>query len=426
MSKAVFVPSTPNEMVAMAREAVDLSMNKRPGPVVVVMPRDFGDAKVDLSENNKSQNLEPELSKEIQNQCNQLADVLKKSKTPLIIAGELARQKENRTALKEFAHKLGAPVLAAYRCQDVVDNDDKHYAGHLEINHVRYQEQLVRDADFIVVAGSRLDGITSREETIINGNAWAHIYNDETVLERFDAGFKLQGSVSSVLCCLTDKLNELRQDSLAWRDQAHKSFNDFSAPGSYPIFGNVDMSKIAQQARKLLPDNAIIITDGGSYARWIHRFFRFKAPLTQGGSASGAMGAAVPGSIGAFLATNDKRPVIAFCGDGGFMMTGQEISTAVRENIPVKIVVCDNNVHGSIIKGQLDKYGAANAFATVMGSPDFIKLAEGYGAAAWKVEDTEAWTSALTQALEHNGPALIHIKFDPEDIAPYGNEKDAV
>ena len=80
-------------------------------------------------------------------------------------------------------------------------------------------------------------------------------------------------------------------------------------------------------------------------------------------------------------------------------------------------------MHGSIIKGQLDKYGAANAFATVMGSPDFIKLAEGYGAAAWKVEDTETWSNALTQALEHDGPALIHIKFDPKDIAPYGNEK---
>ena len=188
----------------------------------------------------------------------------------------------------------------------------------------------------------------------------------------------------------------------------------------------MDLSIIADQARKRLPDNAVIITDGGSYARWIHRFFKFKDPLTQGGSASGAMGAAVPGSIGASLATNDGRPVIAFCGDGGFMMTGQELSTAVRENIPVKIIVCDNNVHGSIIKGQLDKYGASNAFATVMESPDFVKIAEGYGAAVWKVESTATWDRSFTQALDHNGPALIHIKFDPRDIAPYGNEKDAV
>ena len=111
--------------------------------------------------------------------------------------------------------------MAAYRCQDVIDNHDKHYAGHLEINHVSYQEQLIKDADFIVVAGSRLDSITSREETIINDDAWAHIYNDETVLERFDARFKFKASVASALYYLTEKLNEPRQDNLAWRDQTH-------------------------------------------------------------------------------------------------------------------------------------------------------------------------------------------------------------
>ena len=107
------------------------------------------------------------------------------------------------------------------------------------------------------------------------------------------------------------------------------------------------------------------------------------------------MGGGVPGSIGAALATNDGRPVVAFTGDGGFMMSGQELSTAVREGIPVKIVVCDNNVHGSILKGQVDKYGADHAFATVMQSPDFAQIAKGYGAAAWTVRTTAAWKPAL-------------------------------
>ena len=94
MSKAVFIPSTPEEMVAMAKEAIDLSMDKRPGPVVVVMPRDFGDAKVDCSANNKIQNLQPELSKETQHQCVQLADTLKKSKPrSLLPANWLVKKK---------------------------------------------------------------------------------------------------------------------------------------------------------------------------------------------------------------------------------------------------------------------------------------------------------------------------------------------
>ena len=169
-----------------------------------------------------------------------------------------------------------------------------------------------------------------------------------------------------------------------------------------------------------------MLTDGGSYARWIHRFYRFKDPLTQGGTASGAMGAGVPGAIGAARATSDGRPIVAFAGDGGFMMTGQELSTAVREKIPIKVVVCDNDVHGSIIKGQWDKYGTDRAFGTVMQSPDFMQIAKGYGAAAWCVDSTELWASTFTKALAHDGPALIHIKLDSRDIAPYGNEKDAV
>ena len=426
MAKAVFVPSTPEEMISMAKEAIELSMDKRPGPVVVVMPRDFGDAEIDFSTGSEMQNSQTGCNTEISQQCDDFIKALKNSKFPLIIAGELARQKKGRSALLNFANKLAAPVLAAYRCQDVIDNYDEHYAGHLEINPVKYQDSLIANADFIVVIGSRLDGITSREETLLSDKLWAHIHEDNLVLERFDAKFKVTASVASALSYLTNRLDEQKKEMVAWRDDAHESYINFSSPGSYPVFGEVDLSIIADQARKRLPDNAVIITDGGSYARWIHRFFKFKAPLTQGGSASGAMGAAVPGSIGASLATNDGRPVIAFCGDGGFMMTGQELSTAVRENIPVKIIVCDNNVHGSIIKGQLDKYGASNAFATVMESPDFVKIAEGYGAAVWKVESTATWDRSFTQALDHNGPALIHIKFDPRDIAPYGNEKDAV
>ena len=108
------------------------------------------------------------------------------------------------------------------------------------------------------------------------------------------------------------------------------------------------------------------------------------------------------------------------------MMNGQELSTAVREGVPVKVVLCDNEVHGSILKGQLDRYGAENGFATRMGSPDFALVAQGYGAAAWTVRRTAEFAPAFAAALAHEGPALVRVMFDARDIAPYGNEKDAV
>ena len=425
MTKAVLEPTTPEEMVKMARQAVELSQSGRPGPVVVVMPRDFGEAVIEGDIESQPFVREPILTNS--ENLEQFTLALSNSARPLILAGELARGETARNLLIDLSNKIGAPVLSAYRCQDIIDNNHIAYAGHLEINPVDYQNQLFENSDFIIVLGSRLDGITSREETLIPAEKkWAHIHPDSEILERFSASIQLQSDASVLLFEILKHLKTRSDDNFLWRSKAHDNYIKFSTPGAYPVEGLVDLSVVASTARELLPSDAIVLTDGGSYARWVHRFFRYDASLTQGGTASGAMGAGVPGAIGAALASNDDRIIVAFAGDGGFMMNGQELSTAVREQIPIKIIVCDNNVHGSILKGQIDKYGSKNAFGTVMESPDFAQIGRAYGAKSWTVKTTEEWQPAFKGALSHKGPALIHLVFDARDIAPYGNEKDAV
>ncbi len=425
MTKAVLEPSSPDQLPEMTRQAIDISINGRPGPVVVVMPRDYGETDVCSPElkGPVTRNIikaEPE-------QIKILCKALNTTNRLLVIAGELARSSRAKEALGRFMNQVQAPLLCAYRCQDVIDNFHPSYAGHLEINPVSYQTKLLQEAEFILVIGSRLDGITSREESLITKDKnWAHIYPDQNILDRFHSNISIYSDVELSLANILPKLKNVSVDRIVWRDKAHGQYLHLSEPGSYKAKGNIDLSIVAAQARKILPDNAVVVTDGGSYARWIHRFFRFRDTLTQGGTASGAMGGGVPGSIGAFLATNDGRPIVAFAGDGGFMMTGQELSTAVRENIPIKIIVCDNQIHGSIFKGQVDKYGEENVFGTIMGSPDFAQLARGYGATAWTVTDTLQWEATFKSALKNPGPSLIHLKVDTRDIAPYGAEKDAV
>jgi acetolactate synthase I/II/III large subunit len=425
MSKAVLEPKDASEMARMARMAVEISVAGRPGPVVVVMPRDFGEVDVaPAPEQGVVQRAEVTADAA---SLVALAKALNAAERPLILAGELARQPLAREALRAFVEASEAPLICGYRCQDVLDNTHEAYAGHLEINPVAYQDKLVADADFICVVGSRLDGITSREEGLIpTDRAWAHIHPDPAVLARFGASHQVLADVAPTLATVTAALTEASDARRAWRDAAHGSFMTFSKVGSYPVHGEVDPSVVAAEARELLPDNAVVVTDAGSSARWIHRFFHFRDAMTQGGTACGAMGAGVPGAIGAALATNDGRPIVAFAGDGSFLMSGQEMSTAVRERLAIKVVVCDNNVHGSILKGQVDKYGEDHAFGTIMDSPDFAKLAEGYGAAAWTVKSTAQWRPAFAAALAHDGPALVHVFMDPRDIAPYGGEKDAV
>ncbi len=425
MSKAVLEPRDAGELAKLARMAVEIAVSGRPGPVVVVMPRDFGEVDVPAPAE-KGAVHRAAISAEAA-ATDDLAAALNAAERPLILAGELARQPGAREALLAFVEASGAPLLCGYRCQDVLDNLHPGYAGHLEINPVSYQDRLVAEADFLCVVGSRLDGITSREEAMTAGNRdWAHLHPDPAVLARFGAPRQVQADVAPALGAVSGKLAAPAAGRLAWRDAAHAEFAAFSAVGSYPAFGEVDLAVVAAETRAMLPENAVVLTDAGSSARWVHRFFHFRAALTQGGSACGAMGAGLPGAIGAALATNDDRPIVAFAGDGSFLMSGQELSTAARERLPIKVVICDNNVHGSILKGQLDKYGSDHAFGTVMDSPDFAKLAEGYGAAAWTVRTTKEWRPAFAAALAHDGPALIHVFTDPRDIAPYGAEKDAV
>ena len=167
------------------------------------------------------------------------------------------------------------------------------------------------------------------------------------------------------------------------------------------------------------------MTDGGSFARWVHRYYRFTQPHTQAGPISGAMGYGVPGGIGARLA-RPNHPVIVFVGDGGFMMTGQELVTAVEQGIAIKVIVCDNSAHGSILMGQSQRFGEDAVFATRLASPDFAAVARAYGLAAWRVEETEAFRPAFAEALAHEGPALVHLLTDERDIVPFGVGREAV
>jgi acetolactate synthase-1/2/3 large subunit len=136
------------------------------------------------------------------------------------------------------------------------------------------------------------------------------------------------------------------------------------------------------------------------------------------------MGYAVPGALGAALAC-PQAPIIAFVGDGGFMMTGQELSTAAREKLNTTIIVCDNQAHGSILYAQWRQYDAANDYATRIASPDFVAMACAFGVAGWRVEDSAQFPAAFRKAMGVEGPSLIHLITDQRDIVP-GDPKDDV
>jgi acetolactate synthase-1/2/3 large subunit len=123
------------------------------------------------------------------------------------------------------------------------------------------------------------------------------------------------------------------------------------------------------------------------------------------------------------VAARPNKQVIAFVGDGGIQMTGQELMTAVAQDLPIKVVVADNQAWGSILVSQQRRYGEEGVYGTRLAAPDFAALARAYGMPAWRVDATDQFSSAFAEALAHDGPALIHLVLDDRDISPFAAEQ---
>jgi acetolactate synthase-1/2/3 large subunit len=354
------------------------------------------------------------------------ADAIAKARHPLVIAGEMVTFEAAGDELVTFMEALGAPLMSAYRQQDVFPNEHPAYAGHLEINRPGFQREALARADLVLAVGTRLDGITTEDFALLDaGKPLLQIYPDERVLARCAAHVAIDGHMGPVLSGLRPRLGKPIGPLGAWRDALHEAFLALSAPERGDARGAVNMAAVVDTVAHAVPREATVVTDGGSFARWVHRYHRFSLPRTFAGPVSGAMGYAVPGALGAALARPDA-PVLAFVGDGGYMMTGQELTTAAAENLNITILVCDNQAHGSILHAQWQRFDHGSDYATRLASPDFVAMAGACGVPAWRVERTGEFPEALGAALAHDGPTLLHVLTDQRDIAPSGPEDDVV
>ena len=420
MAKAVLEPETPGEVAAVTARALQIATSGRPGPVVVIMSKDItdGDAGDCVI---PSPGARARTAPDDDGVAAAVA-LIDAAERPLIVSGEMISIEDTQDALIAFAEASGAAVTAAYRRQDTFPNDHAAYAGHLEINRVAFQGRLFEEADLIIAAGARLDGITSQEFGFIQPHQkLIHIFPDDRALANMAPDLAINGHVGATLTKLTSVVAKPTAKRTAWRDGFHAEYDQFAKPGSLSIFGPVDLSAVVVEMQRQVRDDAVILCDSGTFARWVHRFYRFTNPHTQAGPMSGAMGYAAPGALGASVAKPGAQ-VVAFAGDGGFLMSGQELVTAVQHKLPVKFILCDNGAWGSIMVSQQRRFGDEGVFGTRLESPDFATVAKGYGVASFRVEKTADFGPAFAEALAADGPALVHVMIDERDVSPFTDE----
>jgi acetolactate synthase-1/2/3 large subunit len=424
VAKAVMEPENNAHIGATAARALRESMSGRPGPVVVVLPRDITEASIgELLPMGSAAAVRPCAPAE---SIRAALGVISAARFPIIIAGEMVSHEQAESSLARFADTLAAPVVTAYRQMDVFPNDHPAYAGHLDINRANFQREAFARADLILAIGTRLDGITTEDYSLLRADQHlVHVYPDEDVLEGAAAEVAIFSDVQSALAGLQRELESAAHERESWRDTLHAAYLNLSSAGTGKAHGTVNLAAVVQHIADTVGDEAVLLTDGGSFARWVHRYYRFTRPRSFAGPVSGAMGYAVPGAIGAALAKS-KAPVVAFVGDGGFMMTGQELSTAANEGLNTTVIVCDNQAQGSILYAQWKQYDSGSDYATRIASPNFVDLARAYGVPGWRVEDSADFPAALQASMSVAGPALIHLVTDQRDIVPGGPKDDVV
>ena len=183
-----------------------------------------------------------------------------------------------------------------------------------------------------------------------------------------------------------------------------------------PQPGELDMGEVTAHLRERLPADAIITNGAGNFSVWAHRFYEFHSYPSQLAPTSGSMGYGVPAAVAAKL-VEPGRIVVAFAGDGDFLMTGQELATAVQYGSAILVLVIDNGMHGTIRMHQERRY-PGRVSGTELVNPDFAALAEAYGAHGERVERTADFPAALERALAAGRPALLHLVVDPEALTP--------
>ncbi len=394
--------------------AFHTAVSGRPGPVVLAIPEDM------QRETSIVADVEPAIvapSYPVQMEIKQLHKLLSSAERPLMILGGGGWTSKACDDLAAFAKANQIPTLVDFRRQDLLDNNHPSYAGDLAYAKDPKVSERLRQADFVLAVGTRLGDVTTEGYTLLRSPrpqaALVHVYPDANEIGRvYQPDLAIVASMAEFATAVKT-LKPL--DCLAWRDWFKAARYDYlKTLEAIESPGNIDLYKVMDIVCTRLPQDAIITLDAGNFSGWPQRFYRFTRFRTLLGPENGAMGYGVPAGIAAKLVAPD-RPVVSFVGDGGFMMTGNELATAIHHDIAPVILVFNNRMYGKILLHQ-EKRFPTRVSGTNLTNPDFAKLADSFGAYGAAIEKTKDFAPAFEEALTCGRAAVLDIRMDPEAI----------
>jgi len=399
----------------MAR-AFRVATSGRPGPVVVALPEDMLTEVVTVADARPYTATRAELSTD---SLEALKAEIAQAKRPLMMLGGSGWSDRAAAAITRFAETNRIPVTSSFRRQDIVDNLSAVFAGDFGTSTAPSLYEHQREADLLIVIGARLGEMTTKGYTTIQSPnpqmRLVHVYPDADEIGRvYSPDLGIAAAPGSVAAALDGV--DLGQSRL-WEGWCARLHADYLADTEAPNEGDrdLDMGVALAGVRDSLPKDAVVTLDAGNHTGWAQRFLRFGRPGRIIGSTCGSMGYSVPAAVAASIA-NPDRMVVSFVGDGGFMMSGNELATAAQYGGRPIVLLFNNGTYGTIRMHQ-ERDHPERVSGTTLENPDFVKMAEGLGAHAERVTKTADFPAAFARARDCGRPALIELVTDPEQIS---------
>jgi acetolactate synthase I/II/III large subunit len=411
----------PDEIPEAVAKAFYIAESGRPGPVVLDITRT---AQMNKMTRRFRYEKCPHLisyhprTEPKQEQVLAAAKLINNAKKPYILAGHGVLISGAQDVLKQFLEKTGIPVATTLLGMSAVDADHPNFVGWPGMHGNYGPNVLTNEADVIIGIGMRFDDrVTGDVSSYARQAKIVHIEVDPSEIDKvIKAHAPVVGDAKAALEALLPLVEE--KDHSVWRNE-FKKYDDieYEKITKKTLVHDGDQIKMGEAVAMLsekTKGEAVTVTDVGQHQMIVNRYYRYKKPysvVTSGGA--GTMGFAVPAAFGVAVGAPDRQ-VIAIAGDGGFQMTLQELGTIWQSNVPVKILILNNNYLGMVRQWQQLFYEKRYSFVELK-NPDFVKIAEGFGIAGSKVSDRSKLSEAFDTMLNHNGPYLLEVVCEKEE-----------
>lgn len=411
ITKHNFIVKEIEDLAPTIRKAFKIAKSGRPGPVLVDITKDVTANKIDFT-GEKPEEIKRYTDMITEDDLDTVAEMIEASKKPFILVGGGAVISEADKEVREFAELVDAPVCDSLMGKGAIEGTNPRYTGMIGMHGTKTSNFGVTECDLLLVLGARFsDRVIGNAKKFANNASIVHIDVDPSEINKnVKADASIIGDIKEVLTRLNQKLK--KQDNKEWMAYIEEM------KAQYPL--DLDKSKLTGPAiidslYNITEGEAIVTTDVGQHQMWAAQFYQYNRPrqlITSGGL--GTMGYGVGACIGSKMGNKDKI-VVNIAGDGCFRMNMNEIATATRYNIPIIQIVINNHVLGMVRQWQTLFYGKRYSNTILNDGVDFVKIAEGMGARAYRVTTVAEFEEALKEAIQLNIPCVIDAQIDQDD-----------